>query len=96
MIQTPFTYDGHGINDGSPYRSRVLNFVKNNQEEGGGYKLPSQERYAIGTLLAAAPEMLNVIEQLVHDLAQWEGAKNPEFFPSMKHGRDLVKRLKGV
>ena len=44
-------------------------------------------------LMAAAPELLEVVRRLTHDLAKWPGEMNPEFFLSMKTARKLLGSL---
>ena len=65
----PLSYDGHGINCSDEYHSRIMTFAKHADRDGGGYVLDRHERYRLGGLMAAAPELLEALENLLDKIS---------------------------
>lgn len=66
MRLTPFSYDGHGINDARG--ERLFTCARLGEREGSGYALLFNERAEIGELFAAAPDLLELAERLTATL----------------------------
>ena len=55
-------YDGHGLNDDSEYRERVLTFASKPNSDGGGYRLDRKAQDATGERLAACYNALTGLD----------------------------------
>jgi hypothetical protein len=72
-----YHYDGHGINisNGPRKGDRVFTGQRRHADNGNGYVLDNEERERVGTLFAAAPEMLAELEFLA---TQWKEFRTGE------------------
>lgn len=61
----PYHYDGHGINAGDKYASRLLTFARQHADDGGGYVLNSDGRRRIGETMARAFELRDALRELL-------------------------------
>lgn len=57
------SFDGHGVNAGDEFATRLLTVARHHPDAGGGYVLDFDGRRRIGTLLAAAPALAAVVKE---------------------------------
>lgn len=80
-MQLKLSYDGHGLNradgpdesgDGMPLRGeRLITWQRKHRDAGGDYVVPDELADQLGPLLAAAPDMLQALEQCYSDLQRY-------------------------
>jgi len=96
----PYRFDGHGINAGDKYATRLLTFAKMHKDDGGGYVLDSDGRRAVGELMAAAPELAAALRALLDafdacTMAGREGVSPAQAIKQRDAARALLGRLNG-
>lgn len=55
----------------------------------------SEQDVADGCLIAAAPELLEALKQVLKDLKNTDGSKNPEYLESVKLANKVLSKIKG-
>lgn len=61
----PYHFDGHGINAGDQYATRLLTFARHHVDDGGGYVLNSDGRRRVGETMARAFELCDALRELL-------------------------------
>lgn len=91
----PYRFDGHGINAGDEYATRLLTFAKMHKDDGGGYVLDADGRRAVGELMAAAPEMRKLLHRAADSLEDYASERGQNGSPTAAEIRALLARLTG-
>jgi hypothetical protein len=88
------SYDGHGLNraDGPQAGERVITWQRTHASSGGGYVVSDAEARELGPLLAAAPDLLAMLEKALLRLDQEEDGDAWTIAAQM---RQLIASAKG-
>lgn len=87
-------YDGHGINyrDGERRGERIVTFAARPQRDGGGYSHTREEMDRMGALLAAAPDMLEALEEALVAFDGEEESVKREHRETIQKLRDTITK----